>query len=372
MDRGVPVVSDPVLLAVDARGVATATLNRPERGNAYDEDMLAALIAGLQRLAPDPAVRALVIRGAGKHFQAGADLHWLARAAAYTPDQAYAASMATVRAMQLLNEFPKPTIAAGARRLLRRRLRPGVLRGRGAGHPGRAVRPDGGARRRRAHADLDPHGARHGAAPNAPLRHHRRAVRRGGGAADRPGARGGGRRRAGGAAWRRAGRRVPLGAGRHRGDQALLPRRQRLDPGRARHGAAGARELDPARQRRRAARAWRRSRPGGTRRGTATGVSWRAEHPDRCWCRRRCIQDGVAVLQGAAGPACYRLRARRMAAVAGSTRCWRDAAGGGAVLHAGATGRRVAAAPGVAGGGADRRRVRRGGRAGAERSGGSR
>ncbi len=102
---------DPVLLAVDARGVATATLNRPERGNAYDEDMLAALIAGLQRLAPDPAVRALVIRGAGRHFQAGADLDWLARAAAYPPEQAFAASMGTVRAMQLLNEFPKPTVA---------------------------------------------------------------------------------------------------------------------------------------------------------------------------------------------------------------------------------------------------------------------
>lgn len=104
-------MTGPVLLSIDARGVATATLNRPERGNAYDEDMLHALIAGLRALAPDPAVRALVIRGAGKHFQAGADINWLARAAQYGPDQAFAASMGTVRAMQLLNEFPKPTIA---------------------------------------------------------------------------------------------------------------------------------------------------------------------------------------------------------------------------------------------------------------------
>ena len=104
-------MTDPVLLHIDDRGVATATLNRPERGNAYDEDMLHALIAGLRTLAPDPAVRALVIRGAGRHFQAGADVDWLARAAGYAPEQAYAASMGTVRAMQLLNEFPKPTIA---------------------------------------------------------------------------------------------------------------------------------------------------------------------------------------------------------------------------------------------------------------------
>ena len=102
---------DLVLLSVDARGVATATLNRPEVGNAYNEDLLAELIAGLQQLAPDPAVRCLVLRGAGRHFQAGADINWLARAANYGPEQNYAASMATTRAMQLLNEFPKPTIA---------------------------------------------------------------------------------------------------------------------------------------------------------------------------------------------------------------------------------------------------------------------
>lgn len=104
-------MTDPVLLAVDDRGIATATLNRPAKGNAYDEDLLAALIAGLDRLREDDAVRALVIRGAGKHFQAGADLDWLARAATYAPEQAHAASMATTTAMQKLNEFPKPTFA---------------------------------------------------------------------------------------------------------------------------------------------------------------------------------------------------------------------------------------------------------------------
>jgi len=100
-----------VLLDNDARGVATATLNRPEVGNAYNEDLLGELIAGLERLSPDPAVRCLVLRGAGRHFQAGADITWLGIAAQYGPEQNYAASMATTRAMQLLNEFPKPTIA---------------------------------------------------------------------------------------------------------------------------------------------------------------------------------------------------------------------------------------------------------------------
>ena len=100
-----------VLLDTSERGVATVTLNRPEVGNAYNADMLAALIDGLRTLAADPAVRCLVVRGAGKNFQAGADIRWLNQVADYPPDENLAASMATTRAMQLLNEFPKPTIA---------------------------------------------------------------------------------------------------------------------------------------------------------------------------------------------------------------------------------------------------------------------
>ena len=100
-----------VLLDVGADGVATATLNRPEIGNAYNLEMLQQMIAGLEQLAGDPAVRCLVIRGAGRHFQAGADINWLNEAGKYPPEQALAASMTTVRALALLNEFPKPTIA---------------------------------------------------------------------------------------------------------------------------------------------------------------------------------------------------------------------------------------------------------------------
>lgn len=100
-----------VLLNIDARGVATATVNRPEIGNAYDEEMLGQLANGLDQLAGNAAVRALVIRGAGKNFLAGADVSWLRRAAGYGPREAYAASMATTRTMARLNEFPKPTIA---------------------------------------------------------------------------------------------------------------------------------------------------------------------------------------------------------------------------------------------------------------------
>jgi methylglutaconyl-CoA hydratase len=101
----------PVLLTRDARGIAHVTLNRPARGNAYDGALLEALTAGLDELAADAGLRALVIRGAGRHFQAGADLEWQLGLTAAPPEQALAASMATTRAMQKLNEFPCPTIA---------------------------------------------------------------------------------------------------------------------------------------------------------------------------------------------------------------------------------------------------------------------
>lgn len=101
----------PVLVSIDDRGIATVTLNRPHKGNAYNGALLQALIDGLDAMRDDPKVRALVIRGAGKHFQAGADLDWLAEVATYGPAEAFAGSMATTTAMQKLNEFPKPTFA---------------------------------------------------------------------------------------------------------------------------------------------------------------------------------------------------------------------------------------------------------------------
>jgi methylglutaconyl-CoA hydratase len=106
-----PMSEAPILLETDARGIAHVTLNRPARGNAYDGAMLAALTEGLAQLAGNPALRALVIRGAGKHFQAGADLDWQLGLTEAPPAEAFAASMATTRAMQALNEFPCPTFA---------------------------------------------------------------------------------------------------------------------------------------------------------------------------------------------------------------------------------------------------------------------
>lgn len=99
----------PVLQSVDARGVATVTLNRPEVNNAYDEGLIQGLLAGLDQLGRD--VRVLVLKGNGKHFQAGADLKWIRRVAGEPRAENEAASRATALAVRRLNELPVPTVA---------------------------------------------------------------------------------------------------------------------------------------------------------------------------------------------------------------------------------------------------------------------
>jgi methylglutaconyl-CoA hydratase len=100
-----------VLSTVDDQGVATITLNRPEVHNAYDERLIDELAGTLQGLGEDRRVRVVVLRGNGKHFQAGADLNCLRRLASATPEQNFAFSLRTTEAMRRLNAFPRPTMA---------------------------------------------------------------------------------------------------------------------------------------------------------------------------------------------------------------------------------------------------------------------
>lgn len=55
-------------------GVTTLTINRPERANSLDDDLLMGLSQQVLDLASETGVRALVLTGAGKHFCSGADL----------------------------------------------------------------------------------------------------------------------------------------------------------------------------------------------------------------------------------------------------------------------------------------------------------
>ena len=66
--------SAPVLHSLDERGVATVTLNRPEVGNAYNGDLIQGLLSAMDALSARLELRVVLLRGNGKHFQAGADL----------------------------------------------------------------------------------------------------------------------------------------------------------------------------------------------------------------------------------------------------------------------------------------------------------
>ncbi len=103
--------SEPVLWECDQRGVATVTLNRPERNNAYNSAMIRGLHDAMDDLASEQTLRVVVLRGNGAHFQAGADLTWLAETRAQSPRHNLDVSRATAMAIDRLNRLPVPTVA---------------------------------------------------------------------------------------------------------------------------------------------------------------------------------------------------------------------------------------------------------------------
>jgi len=100
-----------VLWEVDGRGVATVTLNRPEVNNAYNGDLIAGLHAAMDDLGADAGVRVIVLRGNGRHFQAGVDLRWSDEIAAAAPAENVRVSRLTADAARRLERLPVPTIA---------------------------------------------------------------------------------------------------------------------------------------------------------------------------------------------------------------------------------------------------------------------
>lgn len=90
--------------------VAIITLNNPGALNAFDLPMAAELAVVVEAAAADGAVRALLVRGAGKHFCAGGDLAAISGAAdpsAYTLELARTAN----RILESFRTMPKPVIA---------------------------------------------------------------------------------------------------------------------------------------------------------------------------------------------------------------------------------------------------------------------
>jgi len=95
-------------------GIATVTLNRPEKLNAYTVDMGEEIVAVFDELRDDDAVRAVIFTGAGRGFCAGVDLDHLqeqAGAATTSGPRLGEERLVTEFPLTLLN-YPKPVIAA--------------------------------------------------------------------------------------------------------------------------------------------------------------------------------------------------------------------------------------------------------------------
>lgn len=100
-----------VLVRIDERGVATVTLNRPEKHNAFDDTVIADLTAAFQAIEQNSEARVLVLASNGKSFSAGADLSWMKRMAGYSYDENLQDAKALAEMLRVLNFMSIPTIA---------------------------------------------------------------------------------------------------------------------------------------------------------------------------------------------------------------------------------------------------------------------
>lgn len=104
-------MSQHLLQHLAPNGVLTLTLNRPEVHNAFAGQLIRELTEALQLAADDPAVRILVLAGAGKSFSAGADMNWMSSMVAASAEENELDAQQLARMLRRLNYFPKPTIA---------------------------------------------------------------------------------------------------------------------------------------------------------------------------------------------------------------------------------------------------------------------
>jgi len=104
-------MNGPILLQYVTDGIATFTLNRPEKRNALNAALVQALEDALARAGAAADVRVVVIRGAGKDFCAGGDLGELERVSAMGVEENLADARRLGALFVTLRALPKPVVA---------------------------------------------------------------------------------------------------------------------------------------------------------------------------------------------------------------------------------------------------------------------
>jgi methylglutaconyl-CoA hydratase len=100
-----------VTTSIDPRGVATLTLNRPEKHNALDGATMDEMVEALAALESNSKTRVVVLTGAGASFCAGADIGHMRSMLNFTEEQNVADAQVLAKLLRKLDEFELPLIA---------------------------------------------------------------------------------------------------------------------------------------------------------------------------------------------------------------------------------------------------------------------
>jgi len=92
-------------------GLLRLTLNRPEKSNAFDDEVIADLTQAFLGAAEDASVRVVVLAAEGKYFSAGGDLNWMKRMAGFSHEENLADAQALAALMRAIDICPKPVVA---------------------------------------------------------------------------------------------------------------------------------------------------------------------------------------------------------------------------------------------------------------------
>lgn len=98
-------------LDVSRAGVAVLLMNRPDKRNAMNAQVIEEMADAFETLSKNPEVRLVILRGAGATFSAGADIDWMRAAANYTVSENEDDAYALAEMLRRLNGLPQVTVA---------------------------------------------------------------------------------------------------------------------------------------------------------------------------------------------------------------------------------------------------------------------
>jgi methylglutaconyl-CoA hydratase len=104
-------LSDLVVIEATPEGIATVTINRPEKKNAFNAEVIAALHEAFETLKDADGVRLVFLTGAGGAFSAGADLEWMRSAADWSESDNRDDAMSLANMLSALHRLPQLTVA---------------------------------------------------------------------------------------------------------------------------------------------------------------------------------------------------------------------------------------------------------------------